>query len=86
LVGVFVARRPSDVRVAVTGAGANGVFRITEFEEALKKRFSPKVLEDLTVPAEGLNSDLHGSAEYRAHLIGVLARRAVEAANASAKE
>jgi carbon-monoxide dehydrogenase medium subunit len=86
LVGVFVARRPSDVRVAVTGAGANGVFRVTEFEEALKKRFSPKVLEGLTVPAEGLNSDLHGSAEYRAHLIGVLARRAVETANANAKE
>src|ERR1700760_719630 len=82
LVGVFVARRPSDVRVAVTGAGSDGVFRVTAFEEALKKRFSPKVLEGLNVPAEGLNSDLHGSAEYRAHLIGVLARRAVEAANA----
>ena len=82
LVGVFVARRPSDVRLAVTGAGSGGVFRVTSFEEALKKRFSPKVLEGLNVPAEGLNSDIHGSAEYRAHLIGVLARRAVEAANA----
>jgi aerobic carbon-monoxide dehydrogenase medium subunit len=50
----------------------------------LKKRFSPKALEGLSVPAEGLNSDLHGSAEYRAHLIGVLARRAVEAATAKA--
>jgi aerobic carbon-monoxide dehydrogenase medium subunit len=84
LVGVFVARRPSDVRVAVTGAGSDGVFRVTAFEEALQKRFSPKVLEGLAVPAEGLNSDLHGSAEYRAHLIGVLARRAVEAANVKA--
>src|SRR5580692_6420747 len=74
LVGVFVARRPSDVRVAVTGAGSDGVFRVTSFEEALKKRFSPKVLDGLTVAAEGLNSDLHGSAEYRAHLISVLAR------------
>lgn len=78
LVGVFVARRPSDVRIAVTGAGGDGVFRVPEFEEALKKRFSPKSLEGLTVSADGLNSDIHGSAEYRAHLIGVLARRAVE--------
>jgi aerobic carbon-monoxide dehydrogenase medium subunit len=82
LVGVFVAKRPSDVRVAVTGAGGNGVFRVEPFEEALKKRFSHKVLDGLTVSAEGLNSDIHGSAEYRAHLIAVLARRAVEAATA----
>jgi carbon-monoxide dehydrogenase medium subunit len=82
LVGVFVAKRPSDVRVAVTGAGGDGVYRVTSFEEALKKRFSPKALDGLTVSAEGLNSDLHGSAEYRAHLIQVLARRAVEAATA----
>ena len=84
LVGVFVAKRPSDVRVAVTGAGSDGVFRVTAFEEALKKRFSHKALDGLTVPAEGLNSDLHGSAEYRAHLIAVLARRAVEAATGKA--
>jgi carbon-monoxide dehydrogenase medium subunit len=84
LVGVFVARRPSDVRVAVTGAGAGGVFRVMAFEEALKKSFKSKSLEGLTVPATGLNSDLHGSADYRAHLIGVLARRAVDAANGRA--
>ena len=84
LVGVFVAKRPSDVRVAVTGAGSDGVFRVTAFEEALKKRFSPKALDGLTVPADGLNSDLHGSAEYRAHLIAVLARRAVAAATGKA--
>jgi carbon-monoxide dehydrogenase medium subunit len=77
LVGVFVAKRSSEIRVTVTGAGANGVFRVPSFEEALKKRFSPKSLEGLTVSADGLNSDIHGSAEYRAHLIGVLARRAV---------
>jgi carbon-monoxide dehydrogenase medium subunit len=77
LVGVFVAKRGSEIRVAVTGAGANGVFRVRAFEEALKNRFSPKSLEGLTIPAEGLNSDIHGSAEYRAHLVGVLARRAV---------
>jgi carbon-monoxide dehydrogenase medium subunit len=77
LVGVFVAKRGSDIRVAVTGAGSNGVFRVPSFEEALKKRFAPKSLEGLTIPADGMNSDIHGSAEYRAHLVSVLARRAV---------
>jgi carbon-monoxide dehydrogenase medium subunit len=77
LVGVFVAKRGSEIRVAVTGAGSNGVFRVKSFEEALKKRFSPKSLEGLTIPADGMNADIHGSAEYRAHLVGVLARRAV---------
>jgi carbon-monoxide dehydrogenase medium subunit len=80
LVGVFVSKRSSEIRVVVTGAGANGVFRVTAFEEALKKRFGAKSLEGLTVPADGMASDIHGSAEYRAHLIGVLARRAVAAA------
>src|SRR5258705_13534445 len=84
LVGVFVAKRPSEIRVAVTGAGGSGVFRVTAFEEALKKRFSPKVLEGLTVPADGMSSDIHGSAEYRAHLIVLLARLAVAAANEEA--
>jgi carbon-monoxide dehydrogenase medium subunit len=80
LVGVFVAKRPSEIRVAVTGAGGSGVFRVKSFEEALKKRFSPKSLDGLTIPATGLASDIHGSAEYRAHLVGVCARRAVEVA------
>ena len=80
LVGVFVSKRSSEIRVAVTGAGASGVFRVPSFEEALKKRFSPKSLEGLSIPADGMSSDIHGSAEYRAHLVGVLARRAVAAA------
>jgi carbon-monoxide dehydrogenase medium subunit len=80
LVGVFVSKRSSEIRVAVTGAGSNGVFRVTSFEEALKKRFAAKSLEGLTVPQDGMNSDIHAGAEYRAHLVGVLARRAVAAA------
>jgi carbon-monoxide dehydrogenase medium subunit len=84
LVGVFVARLPSGVRVTVTGAGSDGVFRVQAFEEALQKRFSPKALDGLSVSPDGLNSDLHGSAEYRAHLVGVLAKRAVEDANSRA--
>jgi carbon-monoxide dehydrogenase medium subunit len=82
LVGVFVSKRGSDVRVAVTGAGANGVFRVPEFEAALKTRFNPKSLDGLSVSQDGMNSDIHAGPEYRAHLIGVLARRAVADANA----
>jgi carbon-monoxide dehydrogenase medium subunit len=62
------------------------VFRVTAFEEALKKRFSPKSLEGMTVPATGLNSDIHAGADYRAHLIAVLARRAVAAATARGRD
>ncbi len=80
LVGVFVAKRPSDIRVAVTGAGSNGVFRWTEAEEALAKRFAAKSLEGMSPSADGLNSDIHADAAYRAHLIGVMARRAVQKA------
>jgi carbon-monoxide dehydrogenase medium subunit len=79
LVGVFVARRPGDVRVAVTGAGQGGVFRVQAFEQALQQSFAPDAIQGIHVPADGLVGDIHGSAEYRAHLIGVLARRAVAA-------
>ena len=76
MVGVFVARFDSGVRVAVTGA-APCVFRVTEMEAALSKKFAPEAIASIHVPAGGLNSDLHGSAEYRAHLIAVMAGRAV---------
>lgn len=80
MVGVFVGKKGSDVRVAVTGAGANGVFRLPEFEAALKTRFNAKSLDGLSVPADGLNGDIHASPDYRAHLIGVMAKRAVNKA------
>ncbi len=80
LVGVCVAKRGAEVRVAVTGAGASGVFRWAEAEEALKKRFSSKSLEGMAASSKGINADIHADAEYRAHLIGVMARRAVDAA------
>jgi len=77
LVGVFVARTEAGVRVAVTGAGA-GVFRAGAIESALSERFVPQALDGLRFPADGLNADLHADADYRAHLITVLARRAVQ--------
>lgn len=76
--GVFVARYEDEVRVAVTGAGPS-VFRVPEMEAALAARFDPAAIETIRVPAEGLNSDLHASAEYRSHLVTVMARRAVAA-------
>jgi carbon-monoxide dehydrogenase medium subunit len=79
LVGVFVAQFANgDVRVAVTGA-APSVFRATAIEDALKRSFTPDAAKGVKVDANGLNSDLHGSAEYRAHLISVMASRAVAA-------
>ena len=80
MVGVFVAQTAGGVRVAVTGAGQDGVFRHAAMEQALSAEFSPAALEGIATPAEGLNSDIHGSAAYRAHLVGVMARRAVAAA------
>jgi carbon-monoxide dehydrogenase medium subunit len=75
-VGVFVADFGGRVRVGVTGAGPCA-FRATAFEEALSKRLDPAALDGLAIAADRLNSDLHASAEYRAHLVGVMARRAV---------
>ncbi len=81
LVGVFVAQHGADARVAVTGAGENGVFRATALEAALKGNFTAAALAGKTVSADGLNSDIHADADYRAHLIGVMAKRAVAAAH-----
>ena len=78
IVGVMVARYASAVRVAVTGAGP-GVFRVSEMEQALGKRFAPEALDGITVPEDDLTGDGFASASYRAHLIGVMARRAVAA-------
>jgi carbon-monoxide dehydrogenase medium subunit len=79
LVGVFVARRGDAVRVAVTGAAAC-VFRAPALEAALAREWSPRACDSVTIAADGLNGDLHASAEYRAHLVRVLAKRAVESA------
>jgi len=80
MVGVFVARGPAGVRVAITGAGQGGVFRHKEMEAALQSNWSADAVKDIKTSADGLNGDIHASPEYRAHLIGVMARRAVAAA------
>jgi carbon-monoxide dehydrogenase medium subunit len=79
IVGVFVADTGSGVRVAVTGAGPK-VFRVPEMEKALGSKFAPDSVANVKVPDKGLNSDIHASAEYRAHLVTVMAKRAVAAA------
>ncbi|MFT6104762.1 MAG: carbon-monoxide dehydrogenase medium subunit [Paracoccaceae bacterium] len=81
LVGVFVAQSGTDVRVAVTGASNEGVYRWAAAEEALSANFTPAALDGLTVSSDGLISDLHGSADYRAHLVKVMTGRAVAAAS-----
>jgi len=76
MVGVFAAQAADGVRVAVTGAGEGGVFRHTAMETALSN-WSPEALDGVTTPASGMLSDIHGSSEYRAHLTGIMAKRAV---------
>ena len=76
IVGVFVAKLKKEVRVAVTGAG-NCVFRSKELESALSNNFSPSSIDNINISAKGLNSDIHASSEYRAHIIKVMTRKAV---------
>ena len=81
IVGVFVAKGKDGVSVAVTGAGDEGVFRSKEIEAALAKTFEASALDGVSVPSRDLMSDLHASADYRASLIVVMAKRAVARAN-----
>ena len=76
IVGAYVAKLKKEVRVAITGAG-NYVFRSKELEAALSSNFSPSTIDKISISTKGLNSDIHASAEYRAHLIKVMTRKAV---------
>jgi aerobic carbon-monoxide dehydrogenase medium subunit len=81
LTGVFVAKTPGgDVRVAATGASQNGVMRVPAIEAALKANWSAGAIDAVKIAADGLLSDIHGSSDYRANLIKVMAQRAVQAA------
>jgi len=81
LVGVYVAKYADGVRVAVTGAASDGVFRWAEAEAALSGDFAAAALDGLAVPGNDMIADLHGSADYRAHLVKVMTKRAVAAAS-----
>ncbi|MBO6717983.1 MAG: xanthine dehydrogenase family protein subunit M [Rhizobiaceae bacterium] len=81
MTGVFVAKRKDGVKAAVTGAGDDGVFRSKEVEAALSKKFDASALDGVKVSAKNLMTDIHATAEYRANLIVVMAKRAVAAAN-----
>jgi aerobic carbon-monoxide dehydrogenase medium subunit len=82
LTGVFVAKTKSgDVRVAATGASQNGVMRVPAIEAALKANWSPGALDQVTISADSLLTDIHGSSSYRANLVKVMAQRAVTAAD-----
>ena len=76
IVGVYVAKLKKEVRVAITGAG-NCVFRSNELESALLNNFTPSAVDSASILSKGLNSDIHASAEYRAHIIKVMTKKAV---------
>lgn len=77
MVGVFVAKKGSDVKVAVTGASNEGVFRASALEEALKAKFNPKSVEGIKIDGGNFIADIHGTADYRANLVSVMTKRAV---------
>jgi aerobic carbon-monoxide dehydrogenase medium subunit len=77
LVGVAVAQTGKEARVAVTGAGNDGAFRVPAMEAALAKNWSPQSLSGIPLKTSDMLSDIHADAAYRAHLVGVLARRAI---------
>ena len=77
VVGVYVSKLKDEVRVAVTGAGSSGVFRSKELESALSSNFSTSAVDSANISSKALNSDMHASADYRAHIIKVMAKKAV---------
>lgn len=79
IVGALVSKGAGGVRVAITGAGDSGVFRVADMEKALTAKFTPDAINGITVSPDNILSDIHASAEYRAHLIGVMVKRAVAA-------
>jgi carbon-monoxide dehydrogenase medium subunit len=78
MVGVFMAKNGDDVRVAVTGAGENGVFRSSEIESILSSNCTLESFENIQISHEGLISDIHASDKYRANLIKEMAKKALE--------
>ena len=77
LVGVGVARTSGGVRVAVTGAGSSGVFRLADAEKALAANFSAQAVDGVTINASNMMADIHAAADYRAHLVKVMLKRAI---------
>ena len=76
IVGVYVAKLKKEIRVAVTGA-ESCVFRCKKLEDALSSNFSPSAIDGVNISSKGFNTDIHASAEYRAHIIKVMAKKAV---------
>lgn len=78
MAGVFISKSDNEIRVAVTGAGENGVFRWKEMENALLSDWSTSTAETIKLSSEGVMSDIHGNSDYRANLVNIMAIRAVE--------